>query len=151
MLKKLFFEKVKVLGKEYANNIVMDAGEHQDAVQAILDDYMAGAEEAYNTLRNYKKEEFCKALREIQKYQENLSKLEELLGCDLFESSICESASYLIQHLVEALASYDSETIDDINWWLYEDVEKEWIIDGDTISVETPEQLYDALKNLNRV
>lgn len=41
--------------------------------------------------------------------------------------------------------------MNDIEWWLYEDVEKEWIINGETVKVETPEQLYDALKKLNRV
>ena len=53
--------------------------------------------------------------------------------------------------LIRALANNDVETINDIEWWLYEDVEKEWTIDGELVKVETPEQFYDALKKLNRV
>lgn len=151
MKKNLFLERMNVLGKEYANKIIEDPENHQDAVGASLDDYMSGAEKAYDVFRDIKKEDFCKALRCIQEYQKELDKLEEILGCELFESSICESVAYIIQYLVSALANFDNDTMDDINWWLYEDVDKEWTINGETITVETPEQLYDALKTLERV
>ncbi len=97
------------------------------------------------------KEEFCEALNHIKDYEKELNRLEEILGCYIFESPICESVSYIIQHLVDALSNYNGDTADDINWWLYEDVEKVWEIHGETIDVETPEQLYDALKTLGRV
>ena len=97
------------------------------------------------------KERFCDSLRDILHYQRELDKLEDTLGCSIFESSICESVTFIITSLIRALANDDSETMDDIEWWLYEDVEKEWIIDGELVKVETPEQFYDALKKLNRV
>lgn len=149
--KKSFLEKIKVLGKQYANMAIIDTENHQDAVNAVISDYLQGAEDSYNTFRTYDKERFCDSLRDILHYQRELDKLEDTLGCAIFESSICESVTFIITSLIRALANDDSETRDDIEWWLYEDVEKEWIIDGELIKVETPEQFYDALKKLNRV
>ena len=83
--------------------------------------------------------------------QRELDKLENTLGCVICESSICESVTFIITSLIRTLANDDSETRDDIEWWLYEDVEKEWVIDGELVKVKTPEQFYDALKKLNRV
>lgn len=149
--KKSFLEKIKVLGKQYANMAIIDTENHQDAVNAVISDYLQGAEDSYNTFRTYDKERFCDSLRDILHYQRELDKLEDTLGCAIFESSICESVTFIITSLIRALANDDSETRDDIEWWLYEDVEKEWIIDGELVKVETPEQFYDALKKLNRV
>lgn len=149
--KKSFLKKLKVLGKQYANMAVIDTENHQDAVNAVISDYLQGAEDSYNTFRTYDKERFCDSLRDILHYQRELDKLENTLGCVICESSICESVTFIITSLIRALANDDSETRDDIEWWLYEDVEKEWIIDGELVKVETPEQFYDALKKLNRV
>lgn len=149
--KESFLKKVKVLGKQYANNTILDSENHQDAVKSVISDYLQGAEDSYNTFRTYDKERFCDSLRDILHYQRELDKLEDTLGCVICESSICESVSFIIISLIRALANDDSETRDDIEWWLYEDVEKEWIIDGELVKVETPEQFYDALKKLNRV
>ena len=149
--KKSFLEKLKVLGKQYANKTILDTENHQDAVESVISDYLQGAEDSYDTFRTYDKKRFCDSLRDILHYQRELDKLEDTLGCAIFESSICESVTFIITSLIRALANDDSETMDDIEWWLYEDVEKEWIIDGELIKVETPEQFYDALKKLNRV
>lgn len=149
--KESFLKKVRVLGKQYANNTILDSESHPDAVEAVISDYLQGAEDSYDIFRTYDKERFCDSLRDILHYQRELDKLEDTLGCVLCESSICESVSFIITSLIRALANDDSETRDDIEWWLYEDVEKEWVIDGELIKVETPEQFYDALKKLNRV
>ena len=149
--KESFLKKVRVLSKQYANNTILDSKDHQDAVNAVISDYLQGAEDAYDTFRTYDKERFCDSLRDILHYQGELDKLEDTLGCVICESSICESVTFIITSLIRALANDDSETRDDIEWWLYEDVEKEWIIDGELVKVETPEQFYDALKKLNRV
>ena len=148
--KKSFLEKIRVLGKQYANNIVLNP-ENKDAKDIIISDYLQGAADSYDTFRTYDKERFCDSLRDILHYQRELDKLEDTLGCVLYESSICESVTFIITSLIRALANDDSETRDDIEWWLYEDIEKEWIIDGELVKVETPEQFYDALKKLNRV
>ena len=136
--KESFLKKLRVLGKQYANKTILDSKDHQDAVEAVVSDYLQGAEDSYNTFRTYDKERFCDSLRNI-------------LNCVLRESPIGESTTFIITDLVRALANNDVETINDIEWWLYEDVEKEWIIDGELVKVETPEQFYDALKKLNRV
>lgn len=149
--KETFLKKVRVLGKQYANKTILDSESHPDAVEAVISDYLQGAEDSYDIFRTYDKERFCDSLRDILHYQRELDKLEDALGCVLCESSICESVSFIITSLIRALANDDSETRDDIEWWLYEDVEKEWVIDGELIKVETPEQFYDALKKLNRV
>ena len=149
--KESFIEKLRVLGKQYANKTILDSENHQDATESVISDYLQGAEDSYNTFRTYDKERFCDSLRDILHYQRELDKLEDTLGCAICESSICESVSFIITSLIIALANDDSETRDDIEWWLYEDVEKEWIIDGELVKVKTPEQFYDALKKLNRV
>ena len=149
--KESFLKKLKVLGKQYANMAIIDTENHQDAVNAVISDYLQGAEDSYNTFRTYDKERFCDSLRDILHYQRELDKLENTLGCVICESSICESVTFIITSLIRALANDDSETRNDIEWWLYEDVEKEWIIDGELVKVKTPEQFYDALKKLNRV
>ena len=149
--KESFIEKLRVLGKQYANKTILDSENHQDAVESVISDYLQGAEDSYNTFRTYDKERFCDSLRNILNYYKKLEELEDVLNCVLRESPIGESESFIITDLIRALANDDSETMDDIEWWLYEDVEKEWIIDGELVKVETPEQFYDALKKLNRV
>ena len=149
--KESFIKKLRVLGKQYANKTILDSENHQDATESVISDYLQGAEDSYNTFRTYDKERFCDSLRDILHYQRELDKLEDTLGCAICESSICESVTFIITSLIRTLANDDSETRDDIEWWLYEDVEKEWIIDGELVKVETPEQFYDALKKLNRV
>ena len=149
--KESFLKKLRVLGKQYANKTILDSKDHQDAVNAVISDYLQGAEDSYDTFRTYDKERFCNSLRNILNYYKKLEELEDVLNCVLRESPIGESESFIITDLIRALANDDSETMDDIEWWLYEDVEKEWIIDGELVKVETPEQFYDALKKLNRV
>ena len=149
--KESFIKKLRVLGKQYANKTILDSENHQDATESVISDYLQGAEDSYNTFRTYDKERFCDSLRDILHYQRELDKLENTLGCVICESSICESVTFIITSLIRTLANDDSETRDDIEWWLYEDVEKEWIIDGELVKVKTPEQFYDALKKLNRV
>ena len=149
--KESFIEKLRILGKQYANKTILDSENHQDATESVISDYLQGAEDSYNTFRTYDKERFCDSLRNILNYYKKLEELEDVLNCVLRESPIGESESFIITDLIRALANDDSETMDDIEWWLYEDVEKEWIIDGELVKVETPEQFYDALKKLNRV
>ena len=149
--KESFINKLRVLGKQYASKTILDSENHKDAVESVISDYLQGVEDSYDTFRTYDKERFCDSLRNILNYYKKLEELEDVLNCVLRESPIGESESFIITDLIRALANDDSETIDDIEWWLYEDVEKEWIIDGELIKVETPEQFYDALKKLNRV
>lgn len=149
--KESFLKKLRVLGKQYANKTILDSKDHQDAVDAVISDYLQGAEDSYDIFRTYDKERFCNSLRDILNYYKKLEKVEDVLNCVLRESPIGESTTFIITDLIRALANNDVETINDIVWWLYEDVEKEWIINNETVKVETPEQLYDALKKLNRV
>lgn len=149
--KESFLKKLSILGKQYANKTIADPENHQDAVKSVISDYLQGAEDSYDTFRTYDKERFCNSLRDILNYYKKLEKVEDVLNCVLRESSISESESFIITDLIKALANNDENTVEDIEWWLYEDVEKEWTIDNETVKVETPEQLYDALKKLNRV
>lgn len=148
--KESFLKKLRILGKQYANKVILDS-KNQDDKDAIISDYLQGANDSYNTFRTYDKERFCNSLRNILNYYKKLEELENVLNCVLRESPIGESTTFIITDLIRALANNDVETINDIEWWLYEDVEKEWIINNETVKVKTPEQLYDALKRLNRV
>lgn len=149
--KESFIKKLRVLGEQYANKTILDTENHQDAIKSVMSDYLQGVEDSYNTFRTYDKERFCNSLRNILNYYKKLEELEDVLNCVLRESPIGESESSIITDLIKALANNDENTVEDIEWWLYEDVEKEWIIDGELVKVETPEQFYDALKKLNRV
>ena len=149
--KESFLKKLRVLGKQYASKTIVDPENHQDAVESVISDYLQGAEDSYNTFRTYDKERFCNSLRDILNYYKKLEEIEDVLNCVLRESPIGESITFIITDLIKALANNDENTVEDIEWWLYEDVEKEWIIDGELVKVETPEQFYDALKKLNRV
>lgn len=149
--KESFLKKLRILGKQYASKIILDSENHQDAVNTVISDYLQGAKDSYDTFRTYNKEKFCNSLRDILNYYKKLEELENVLNCVLRESPIGESITFIITDLIRALANDDENTIEDIEWWLYEDVEKEWTIDGKLVKVETPEQLYDALKKLNRV
>ena len=149
--KESFIKKLRVLGKQYANKTILDPENHKDAVESVISDYLQGASDSYATFRTYDKERFCDSLRNILNYYKKLEELEDVLNCVLRESPIGESESFIITDLIRALANNDENTVEDIEWWLYEDVEKEWTIDGELVKVETPEQLYDALKKLNRV
>ena len=148
--KESFLEKLRVSGKQYANNIVFNP-EDKDAKDIIISDYLQGVEDSYDTFRTYDKERFCNSLRNILNYYKKLEELENVLNCVLIESPIGESITFIITDLIRSLANDDENTVEDIEWWLYEDVEKEWTIDNEIVKVETPEQLYDALKKLNRV
>lgn len=148
--KESFLKKVRVLGKQYANNIILSS-ENKNAKDIIISDYLQGAADAYNTFRTYDKERFCNSLRNILNYYKKLEELENVLNCVLIESPIGESITFIITDLIRSLANDDENTVEDIEWWLYEDVEKEWTIDNEIVKVETPEQLYGALKKLNRV
>lgn len=149
--KESFLKKIRVLGKQYANNTILDSENHQDAVNAVISDYLQGAEDAYSTFRIYDKKRFCDSLRNILNYYKKLEELENVLNCVLIESPIGESITFIITDLIRSLDNDDENTVEDIEWWLYEDVEKEWTINNEIVKVETPEQLYDALKKLNRV
>lgn len=149
--KESFLKKIRVLGKQYANNTILDSENHQDAVNAVISDYLQGVEDSYDTFITYDKERFCDSLRNILNYYKKLEELENVLNCVLIESPIGESITFIITDLIRSLANDDENTVEDIEWWLYEDVEKEWTIDNEIVKVETPEQLYDALKKLNRV
>lgn len=149
--KESFLKKLKVLGKQYASKTILDPENHQDAAKSVISDYLKGVEDSYDIFRTYDKERFCNSLRNILNYYKKLEELEDVLNCVLRESPIGESESSIITDLIKALANNDENTVEDIEWWLYEDVEKEWIIDGELVKVETPEQFYDALKKLNRV
>lgn len=149
--KESFLKKLRILGKQYASKTILDTENHQDAIKSVMSDYLQGVEDSYNTFRTYDKERFCNSLRNILNYYKKLEELEDVLNCVLRESPIGESESSIITDLIKALANNDENTVEDIEWWLYEDVEKEWIIDGELVKVETPEQFYDALKKLNRV
>lgn len=78
-----------------------------------------------------KKEEFVKIISKIEKYNELLDKFEEYIILDKVPELFfpLEVINSLFENLL------DTETLDAINYWLYED--KGFI--------KTPEQLYDTL------
>lgn len=94
------------------------------------------------------KKEFCIALEALKSYHQNLDKFIDLVGISFIESDLSTSISDMQKCLIKAISNYDESIIDDIYWWLYEDVEKVWIVDNETIDVSTPEKLYDAIFNL---
>ena len=94
------------------------------------------------------KEQFLQFIALVKKEDNFINTLHNL-NIDIIN---CEIATdyYLVGNIL-LNTNFTASGVDLIEWWLYEDVEKEWIIDGELVKVETPEQFYDALKKLNRV
>ena len=91
------------------------------------------------------KEHFCNILQNIQDYQTEIDKLIDVVGDGILESSLIQRSFDIIQRLIEITSDYDKNTIEDIEWWLYEDVKKVWTIDKKDMDVSTPEKLYNAI------
>lgn len=73
--------------------------------------------------------------------------LDVICGND-YSSCVADTSTIATQALIDLLKSLTNDLDDFINWWLYEDVEKE-VKDafGNIISLDTPEKLYDFLMN----
>ena len=98
-------------------------------------------------------ETFKMAIDAIQKHREQQEKVTNFIESEICTESwaFCTFGDNLSDALLKVLEHVFNDKGEWISWWLYEDVEKEWVIDGELIKVKTPEQFYDALKKLNRV
>lgn len=71
--------------------------------------------------------------------------LDVICGND-YSSCVVDTSTIATQALIDLLKSLTNDLDDYIEWWLYEDVEKE-VKDafGNIIELDTPEKLYDFL------
>lgn len=71
--------------------------------------------------------------------------LDVICGND-YSSCVADTSTITTQALIDLLKSLTNDLDDFIDWWLYEDVEKE-VKDafGNIILLDTPEKLYDFL------
>lgn len=97
-----------------------------------------------------KKETFVKTIELIQKQEEINFAISKAMD------PICEGNGFFYdggRYYSKALLMVLSEVMNDkkdswIEWWLYENGREAWDKDGNKITLETPEQLYDHLLNL---
>lgn len=94
---------------------------------------------------NISRDRFTQSIREIQTFNKNLEDLETILGTELIESPIFNNVALITDSLVNAMSNYNEATIDLINWWLYEDVDKIIYEDDKEISVKTIDELYNYM------
>lgn len=95
-----------------------------------------------------KKEFAIKALKRIKEIQETYLKLKDL-GVDLLEY---ENGINLLEESITLLFIKDEKNFDnalyDIQWWLYEDIDKIITLPNNSIiDVNTPEAFIDWLEN----
>ncbi len=92
------------------------------------------------------KESFCKALALIQEQEHIDDKVSEALSLVGDGYYLYGSENKFRQALLMVLAETMQDKGDWIDWWLYEDVEKAvWYPDGERVSLERTEELYDYL------
>lgn len=96
-----------------------------------------------------RKDDFVNSINALLKQAERDEDVNEALDviCNN-EHSFCvaDTSTITTQALIELLKSLTNDLDDYIDWWLYEDVEKE-VKDafGNIIELDTPEKLYDFL------
>lgn len=121
MNKEDFLKSVSSIANHYANESVVNPEKHQDAVNTIYEDFMAGVDIAYDMLPKFKsltEEQFYKFIRNQQKYNNKIDEVSEALGCAIYDSPICEYGNILFDKLLTVY--FDENGVDVINWWLYE-------------------------------
>ena len=96
-----------------------------------------------------RKDDFVRSINALLKQAERDEEVNEALDviCNN-EHSFCvaDTSTIATQALIDLLKSLTNDLDDFIDWWLYEDVEKE-VKDafGNIIELDTPEKLYDFL------
>lgn len=91
------------------------------------------------------KKEFVKIIENDRVYHTIIDKIEKY-GISIYESEPHKCYSALLDILLEQF--FNSEGIELIYWWLYEDVDKVITNDDDsTIELNSAEDLYDYLVN----
>lgn len=97
-------------------------------------------------MSDIKKDYAVKVLKRIKKIQENYHKLKEL-GVDLIDY---EDGVNLLEESIAVLFSKDDKTfeniLNDVQWWLYEGVEKKITYNDRVILVTEPEDFIDWIQ-----
>lgn len=96
-----------------------------------------------------RKDDFVRSINAIleqtERDEEINNALDVICGND-YSSCVADTSTITTQALIDLLKSLTNDLDDFIDWWLYEDVEKE-VKDafGNIISLDAPEKLYDFL------
>lgn len=91
------------------------------------------------------KESFCKVMGYIKEQQEIDEKVGQALELVCDNMIVYGTENGYLKALVKILKELFDDRSDIIEWWLYEDVEKNIYYDNKTINVETADKLYDFL------
>lgn len=92
------------------------------------------------------KDSFIESIHSIMAYNEELDKIEKIIGGNIFESNICQAVWKIADNLINVLAEENMDLVDLICWWLYEDVDKILYIGNNELDVSDIGQLYDYIK-----
>lgn len=95
------------------------------------------------------KEQFIKLITDHRKYNDRLDEVEDVLGFAIYDCDWVEYGNILFDEVLGLL--FQEESVDDINWWLYEKCErpdyKMWDKDGKEIPTETLDDLWEIVKD----
>ena len=94
------------------------------------------------------REEFVRRLKLVQDFHFEQNILSDLINKLSDGFAVATIGSLLANEVLNQLnKDMEMDDIDFLEWWLYEDVEKNVYIDGVAIDVKTPEKLYDFIKS----
>lgn len=96
-----------------------------------------------------RKDDFVRSINAILEQAERDEEINNALDVicnNEYSYCVAETSTIVTTALIELLGNLTNDEDDYINWWLYEDVEKE-VRDafGNIIELDTPEKLYDFL------
>lgn len=98
------------------------------------------------------KEQFIKLITNHRKHNDILDEIEDVLGFTIYDCDWVEYGNILFDEMLGLL--FQEEGVDDINWWLYEKCGhpdlKMWDKDGNEIPIETVNDLWELVKNLQK-
>ncbi len=92
------------------------------------------------------KEQFVKRIGLIQNFHSEQQTLNVLIDKLVDGRPVVTIGDYLVTEITDMIAeAMELKDRELISWWLYEDVKKVIYVDGEEISVKTPEELYDYI------
>lgn len=95
------------------------------------------------------KEEFIELIHEHKKWEEKIYQICDILKIDMWDSDWITYCSILFEKTINLL--FTEEGVNDIFWWVYEKDGKSdmkmWKKDGEEISTETIEDLWEIVKD----
>lgn len=96
-----------------------------------------------DTKKSNLKEQFVEMIQQWRKFDAFYDKLHDL-GIDLLETPLFDIPAKMFDLFIES--HFDEETVDVINWWLFEDGREMYDKDENPIPLDTIDDLWEFAK-----